>query len=126
MEFEPQLVSDAGGDRIFSASVSPDNTLIATAHHSKIARVWNLETGSERPIVLQHDAIVRSVAFSPDGSSIVTAADDGCVRVWDLTNGALLVGPLRHGFPMVNSARFSPDGRFVVAASTPMQLWDIR
>ena len=51
---------------------------------------------------------------------MVTASWDNTARVWEAATGKAIGEPLRHE-RKVNSAAFSPDGKFVVTAS-----WDGR
>jgi len=50
-----------------------------------------------------------------DGRWVVTASWDGTARVWEAAAGKPLGQPLRHD-GAVNSAAFSPDGKWVVTA----------
>ncbi|MFO0900046.1 MAG: DUF4034 domain-containing protein [Pirellulales bacterium] len=64
---------------------------------------------------INHEAIVRSLAFSPAENLIATAAEDGEVRIFDLS--AL---KLKRHLPVgggVNSVGFAGNGRYVVATA---------
>ena len=70
-------------------------------------------------------ARVWDAAFSRDGSRLVTASEGGGVRIWDVRTPRLPhpVASL-HADPPLSSARFSPDGRFVVTAGEAgAQIW---
>ena len=47
---------------------------------------------------------------------MVTASGDNTARLWEAATGKAIGEPLRHE-QEVNSAAFSPDGKFVVTAS---------
>src|SRR5207249_2034195 len=57
---------------------------------------------------------------------IATVGEDAAVRVWDATTGEALTPPLQHN-GTVWQARFSADGRRVVAASedATVRVWDL-
>jgi WD40 repeat protein len=68
---------------------------------------------------------VWDAAFSRDGRRLVTASGGGGVRIWDVRTprSPHLVASL-HADPPLSSARFSPDGRFVVTAGPAgAQIW---
>jgi WD40 repeat protein len=65
------------------------------------------------------------LAFSPDGRTVHSGSLGGVLQVWDVGSGQelrRLSGPARE----VTSARFSPDGRFVLSGGGRMlRLWDV-
>ena len=63
--------------------------------------------------VLTHGGDVVSAAFSPSGDRLVTSSSDHTVRIWDSTTGKQL--DLRRFDGGVQDARFSPDGKSVLA-----------
>jgi WD40 repeat protein len=70
-------------------------------------------------------ARVWDAAFSLDGKRLVSASEDGATRIWDVRNPRSLglIASLRAD-PPLSSARFSPDGRFVVTAGEAgAQIW---
>ena len=78
-------------------------------------------------VVPAGSARVWDAAFSRDGKRLVTASEDGGVRIWDVRNprSPHVVATLRAD-PPLSSARFSPDGRFVVTAGKAgAQIWRV-
>ncbi|MBI2833957.1 MAG: caspase family protein [Acidobacteria bacterium] len=76
----------------------------------------------------------RPMTFSPDERWLAAAGPDGIVRVWNLITGKLardLPGPKRRlgemeGVSKVRHVAFSPDCRFVAAASEDaLKVWDV-
>ncbi|XXH02131.1 hypothetical protein Hte_008499 [Hypoxylon texense] len=70
---------------VWQARLSPDAATAATASADFTARVWDTHTG-ELLVTLQHDHIVRAVAYPPDNSDLVaTGGYEKKLRIFDLT-----------------------------------------
>src|SRR5262249_8006444 len=61
-------------------------------------------------LAMSHKGGVLSAVMSPDGKRVVTASTDSTAQVWDVDSGRPVGSALRHA-GVVNSARFSDDGR---------------
>jgi len=72
-----------------------------------------LRSGDRTMVLRGHRDDVTSVSFSSDGTRLVTASRDHDARIWDAASGRQLA-LLQGQFGVVNDARFSPDGRWVV------------
>jgi WD40 repeat protein len=130
-----------------AATFSSDSHWLVTASGDGTARLWDLTTPNPaaEPFVLRgHEGAILDIAFSPDGRWLVTTSQDSTARLWDIS--ALLPGPVGagstvqtasnpaaeplvlggHGFG-VNTAVFSPDGRWLATASWEgiARLWDL-
>lgn len=93
-------------ERINSAVFSPDGRTILTASNDNTARLWNVQGA---PInTFYHRSDVNAAMFSPGGSRILTLCKDKTASLLDL-NGIPIIG-----FPRVNSAEFSPNGKFLI------------
>lgn len=65
--------------------MSPDSLTAATASADFTANIWDVHTG-ELLYVLQHNHIVRAVAYAPDNSDLVaTGGMEKKLRIFDLT-----------------------------------------
>ena len=130
------------GDALISSfDVTADGDAIAAALDNGFAVAWDLTTGEEL-FRFRHNEPVVDVDWSPDGEHLVTATNSGWIRIlrttvpprqsaWEPTGhlvgalrergdepsgGQTVVTPAQRGDIAVTSARFSPDGRFVVAS----------
>jgi len=101
-----------------NAAFSPDGKYIAfcTKADDRII-LWNLEKNEFKPLTLPGG--VSSVAFSPHmaRAAIVIAGRDKKIRLFDLTGK--LIRTLEGHTRDVNTAEFSPDGKYIVSAG-----WD--
>ncbi len=92
---------------------------------SKIATLWDTESGRELLQFKGHSEAILSVAFSSDGKRIVTGSRDNTAKVWDTATGTNLV-TLRGHRLQIEPARFSNDGKRIVTASEDQtaKVWD--
>jgi WD40 repeat protein/DNA-binding SARP family transcriptional activator len=113
LELEHQLHGHQGA--VEDLAFGPDGLLV-TSGGDATARLWDLESASERLVLRGHQAIISGVAVSPDGARIATASDDGTTRLWDATSGEEVL--TLHGHrALVFGVAFSPDGRLLATAS---------
>ncbi|MBX3744939.1 MAG: tetratricopeptide repeat protein [Verrucomicrobiae bacterium] len=90
--------------------------------------IWNLKSGEWTDLNTPGGSRIRDAHFNPDGTQVVGAGlDNSAGVVWDAITGDVLGKPLQHQGTLW-SARYSPDGRRVVTASTDQtaRVWDSR
>jgi WD40 repeat protein len=104
----PVQLAPVHDQRVESLAISPNNEYLASGSADNTVRLWNLRHLEAPPVRLQHEEVVRSLAFSPDGARLATA-NPLAWRVWNM--GDLGREPRfvrdRHG---VHFIAFSQDG----------------
>ncbi|MEX2556634.1 MAG: TIR domain-containing protein [Actinomycetota bacterium] len=103
------------------ATHSPDGKRIVTASTIGGTHVWDAITGKRLVSLTGIAAYARTAEFSPDGSRLLTTtADEPSVVLWDSRSGArvAVLGGVTDGHSAITSARFSPNGRWIVIAAT--------
>jgi WD40 repeat protein len=118
----PGASSGAGPE---AAAIAPDGRRLAVGANSGSLRVYELPGGQARTAT-QHLGTVSQVAFDRTGARIVTVGGDRTARVWEAAEPGASVAVLRGHDDVLQSAEFSPDGRFVLTSSLDgtARLWD--
>ena len=117
-------------DKIALLAWSPSGKAIAFVDQQKgEAQVWDLASSTPAPIPLKLETSVNDVVFNSDGRHILTAAgikgieigaeqaEIGRAQIWNAETGERVGPPLPHKGAVL-TARFSPDNKRIVTAST--------
>lgn len=125
-------------DIVRSVEYSPDGRSILTAGDDSTVRVWDATTGQELFKLCCHTAAVYSAVYNSDGSLIVTVSLDGSIKIWDAATGKTLhqfqdtvdansQGSPGFGSPVLSSATWSKDSRYIAIASSTgkVLVWDV-
>ena len=95
-----------------SVTFSPDGKhVLSTSKYSKIAKVWNPDTGKIKYTLKGHLSFLNSAFYSNDGHRIVTTSNDDTIRIWDSKHGDEL---LSLGFGKCDYAKFFHDGKSLI------------
>jgi WD40 repeat protein len=106
-------------DSVYTPSFSADGHLMATASADGVVRLWALPSG--RPVGRpMRYYIIGDVSLSPDGRTlavtVVDRNDRGSVEIVDVATQRRRTS-LPGTETVTDLARFTPDGRFIVAGS---------
>ncbi|KAG8770711.1 hypothetical protein FRC12_004096 [Ceratobasidium sp. 428] len=116
-------------DAVFSVSVSPDGSMVASGSSDNSVCIWDAHTGRivAGPLT-GHTKYVNSVAFSSDGARVASGSDDKTIRIWDVKTEQLAAGPLERHADYIFSVTFSPDGSYITSGSDDQtaRIWDTK
>lgn len=103
--------------KVMCAVFSRDRSLMATISEDGQASLWNGETNQRIGDAHNLGAPGRWVDFAPDGKRFMTTAGTKAV-IWSVEKGNAIGEPIEHAdHANLNTARFSPDGKWIVTAS---------
>ena len=113
-------------DTIYSAQISPDGDILATASYDRDAITWNIADGQPLKVFSGHNDPIYSLSFSQNGKLIATASGDRTIKLWDVATGQRL-DTFSQPAKDQTTVAFSPDGRFVSAggADARIRIWQI-
>ncbi|KAI8631601.1 WD40 repeat-like protein [Xylariaceae sp. FL1651] len=101
---------------VWQARLSPDASTAATASADFTAKIWDTHTG-ELLSTLQHEHIVRAVAYPPDNSDLVaTGGMEKKLRIFDLTEmkPAEIIEPGTNGGSTVAAPTIASSSAFEI------------
>lgn len=97
---------------IRSMAFSADGSKLVTGGRDGSLWVWDARAGRAVQELVGHTDDIMSVEFDPAGRRVLSASDDKTMRLWDLETGQAKVF---RGVRPISAARFSPDGKTIVA-----------
>lgn len=102
---------------IWSLSMSPDGTRVASGFWDNSIRLRDAETGRCVGVLNGHTDLVLCIALSPDGKTLVSGSSDRTVRLWDLSTCTQTGEVLDHQKPLAYSLAFSPNGSTIAVGA---------
>ncbi len=123
---------------VYSAQFSPDGKKIITASCDHTAKVWDVSTGKILTTTSPSAESINLALFSPDGKKFITTFIQNKlylhwsisekpvhVTIFDADNGERLYS--LNGHSMINSAKFSPDGKKIITAccDSTVKVWAV-
>ncbi|KAG6902729.1 hypothetical protein C0995_012393 [Termitomyces sp. Mi166 len=127
-------VRDKDDDIISFTKFSPDGTFVMSSTPNKVTRLWNLQTGASRNIILPDYDIsgnwMKYICFSPDRRRVAGAFLEGgraTIHLWDLETEerkSVSVEDIPSG---TLSLSFTPDSRSLVLnrGGTNSDVWEV-
>ena len=100
------------GSNVWFSSFLADNQSIMSVGDDKTVRLWCIGKRFES---YKNAINVNFACFSPDGLNLMVVQDKSA-QIWDLTGEKIAV--FKGHTQTINTARFSPDGKFVATASS--------
>jgi WD40 repeat protein/serine/threonine protein kinase len=105
-----------------SLAFSPDGKKLLWSDADSAVNLWDLETDEVRTFK-GHKGTCRGVAFDPRGRWVASGSGDGTAKLWDLESGHEVQSLPT---PFVEGLAFSPDGRYLAAATeSGARMWDL-
>ena len=101
----------------FCVSFSPHGNVLASGSFDETVRVWEVRSGKCLRVLPAHSEPVTAVDFDREGDMIVSGSYDGLCRVWDSATGHCVKTLIDDESPPVSFAKFSPNGKFILAAT---------
>jgi WD40 repeat protein/tetratricopeptide (TPR) repeat protein len=114
--------------KVTCAVFDREATRILTCDETGIAQLWDAASGHPEGAPYQHPGPVQWVDFHSDGKRCLTVSGE-TATVWSLTDRQKPLATIVHpgdGKSELKCARFSPDGKWLVTASTDgtARIWD--
>ena len=109
-------------DRYWPGSLSPDESLFATADKDGAIHLWDAATGRAVQTLKGHEKWVYQLLFTPDGRRLISTSPDDTTRIWDVASGRQTHKLVSPG---LSRLAVSPDGRWLAVNGRSTAVWDL-
>lgn len=108
-------------------SISPDESLLATANLKNNVFLWDATTGNKLDDFVGHTSYIKSVSFSPGGKLLVSCSQDKQVKLWEVKTRKLLYTFTGHA-ENVQRVAYSPKGNWIASSSwdKTIRIWNLK
>ena len=83
-------VIEAHNDTLYTAVLSPDGKLLATAGYDRVIMLWDVADGSLLRKLEGHNGAIYDLDFNADGQVLASASADETVKIWRVHDGERL------------------------------------
>ena len=130
LRFETAIptVSGANGNApIWTAVLSADGGLLASAGPSGVIHVLNLTTGQPEPSISANSRQIHQLAFDPRARLLAAAGTNGKITLWNPVTGRPVGTSMQVGSRPVYSIAFDPSGTILASGDgyRNVRLWNV-
>lgn len=112
----PQKKLSTNSRIAYCAIFSPNGRIVVSASSDNLLKIWDAETGILKDSYKFTLGAIHHLSFSPDGRLLIISSWESTrFYIWNIKTKQI-VASYSHDTG-VNSAVFSPDGKFIVSAS---------
>ncbi len=118
--------TDAEESSVTSLAVSPDGSLLVSAHFNDTVRLWRLSDRQHGTAVWEHDGWVNSLTFTPDGGLLAAGVWlNATIRLFRVPDGEEVAELEGHDDDVLSLA-VTPDGLLLASGSEDgtIRLWN--
>ncbi|MFL5728032.1 MAG: OmpA family protein [Cytophagaceae bacterium] len=119
-------VNTINAPNTLSVTISPDETIMATANLDKNIFLWDPANGSSLGKMSGHTKFLYDVDFSPGGQLLISGSNDKTIKIWDIKSRVALYSFTAHKSDLVD-IEYSPDGKYIASTSwdNTLKIWGL-